>query len=451
MLWPLTTPAAVDRIRRRNGVLAAYVNTRLEEALQESEARASQVPASALHGVPYGLKDDWDTAGFATTGGSYRHRRRVPTASSRVHEAFQSAGAILLGKTNLSDMGLAPEATNFIAGATRNPHNLARSAGGSSGGAAAAVADGMAAFDWGTDIGGSIRMPAAFCGIFGMRLSSETWPILDLFPKLPSGLAWMCGQGPLTRTLEQMKVVLAAAAPHLKTGPSRPFIPDHAVVLAPDRKGQWSTFSSDVTPHVTKMLPVSSPLDENLEITKAVHHIYNSLWASHFEDLLTADDTIVLSEGLRAVGSSVLFRGAFGDYRFHPTTAEILALIVIGRYTIFRNRHRALDNAAKYRESFDSAWRRGTVVVAPVCMYPAPRIGRSNWNPNLLSCTVLGNIVDATSLSIPFGRFDDGLPRGIQIMGPPGSEETLIALAEKFIASRDENPALRPSSCIKPA
>jgi len=152
---------AVERIRLRNPTLCAFVTTRLDQALERDAELARAEPRSPLHRVPYALKDLWDTAGIPTTGGSDRFIDRVPETSSPVFEVFEAAGAVLMGKTNLSDMSLPPEATSYVGGATKNPHDLERTAGGSSGGAACAVADGMVAFDWGSDFGGSIRMPAA--------------------------------------------------------------------------------------------------------------------------------------------------------------------------------------------------------------------------------------------------------------------------------------------------
>jgi hypothetical protein len=335
--FQLTTSDAVRRIRAREKTIHAYVTTRTDEALMEAEARASETPRSLLHGVPYGLKDEWDTAGIATTGGSHRHRDRVPEVDSDVARVFREAGAVLVGKTNLSDLGLSPEASSWVGGSTRNPHDLRRTAGGSSGGAAAAIADGMQAFDWGTDIGGSIRLPAAFCGIYGLRLSSETWPITSLFPNLPRSLASMCGQGPMTTTLPQMKAVLDVARPVIRTGPARKFSLRGAYLHSPVMLGEWPSFAEDVQPVLARAVegPVipRAPLPD----TEETFRVNVSLWASHLDELLEADPTIEFAEGVVAVLSSLLLRGRFGDRRFHPRTAELLLLILLGRYTLYTN------------------------------------------------------------------------------------------------------------------
>jgi Asp-tRNA(Asn)/Glu-tRNA(Gln) amidotransferase A subunit family amidase len=179
--FDLDVPRSGERIRAREGALHAFVSTRLDEAL--AEHAANRLPEGPLRGVPYSLKDEWETLCLPTTGGSWRHRERRSPADSPVFTAFRDAGAVLMGKTNLSDMGLAPEASSYVGGSTRNPFDPARTAGGSSGGAAAAVSAGLTAFDWGTDIGGSIRLPAAFCGVYGLKLSQECWPCEGLFPR----------------------------------------------------------------------------------------------------------------------------------------------------------------------------------------------------------------------------------------------------------------------------
>jgi len=359
-----------------------------------------------------------------------RYRDRVPLESSAVHRAFDDAGGVLIGKSNLSDLGISPEASSYLGGPTRNPHDLRRTAGGSSGGAAAAVADGMVCFDWGSDIGGSIRMPAAFCGIYGLKLSSETWPISGFFPKVPPTLEWMCGQGPLTRTLGQMRAVLDAAAPTIRTGPERPFSLKGACIWAPDARGAWPDFPGDLVPRLQKAIgPIEQ--DPGLPSTTRVRNIYNAMWASHLEDLMGSDN-LGFWDGLGAIVSSVIFRGSLGDRRIHPSTAEILGLVALGRYTLYRDPRKAEANAQAIRAQITALWDRGLLLVMPVCVYPPPKLGRTNYNGQLLACAVPGNLADATGLSIPFGHFPGGLPRSIQLLGPPGSERLLIDVAERL-------------------
>lgn len=436
MPFALDVSTAAERIRALEPRVRAYVSTRLDDAVREREGAAADGP---LAGVPFGLKDEWETLVLPTTGGSHRHRARTSPVDSQVYRVFREAGAVLVGKTNLSDMGVAPEASNFLVGSTTNPFDRRRTAGGSSGGAAAAVANGMQGFDWGTDIGGSIRMPAAFCGVLGLKLSAQTWPMSEMFPTVPPALESLCGMGPFTQTIDQMRAVLAAARP-LRTGLARPFEPRGAAIYAPVA-GRWPRFAAELEPHLRAAIgPVERAL---LPGPVANTQAYLSLWCSHFEQLIAADPSLDLRSGSLATLSAVFLRGRFGDRRMHPTSAELFLLMAILRMAGLRDRQRARARAHRIRSAFESIWDRGMVVVSPVCVYPPPRIGRTNYNPRLLSYTLPGNLADATGLSIPFGRFGE-LPRSIQILGPPGSEDALLDMGERLIASRDGDPAQRP-------
>jgi len=435
--FALDVDSAIKAIKEKDGELHAFIYTRLDEAAAESRRLGENSHGSPLHGVPCALKDEWDVAGVPTTAGSYRHRDRIPVADHPVHEVFKSSGAILLGKSNLSDMGIAPESANYIVGSTRNPHDLSRTAGGSSGGAAAAVAAGMAGFDWGTDMGGSIRLPAAFCGVLGMRLSNQTWPIRNLFPALPPGLEFLCGQGPLTKTIAQMRDVLSVAGTRLRECPPKPFGVKRALVYSPDKMGKWPTFAADVLPVLEKVIDGEVKAASSLPSMRLVRRVYGAVWASHWEEVLKSDPTITFWQGFWAVLSSLIFRGRLGDRRFHPVAAQMVGLMAVGRYTLYRDREKALQKACEIQNAFNTAWDRGEIVIAPVCIYPAPRVGRMKAM-KIMTATIPGNLTDATCLSIPFGKFDDGLPRAIQLMGPPGSEETLLSIGERFILARDE-------------
>jgi Asp-tRNA(Asn)/Glu-tRNA(Gln) amidotransferase A subunit family amidase len=430
-----TVPEAIRRIEARQPVIRAFVSTRLAEARAEHEERSREAARSPLHAVPYALKDEWETTCLPTTGGSWRHRARRAPCDARVKQLFDAAGAVLMGKTNLSDYGLAPESSSWVGGETRNPHDLARTAGGSSGGAAAAVADRMVGFDWGTDIGGSIRLPAANCGVYGLRLSAERWPVTELFPKAPPAMRWLLGQGPIARTLGDLRAVLATAAP-LATGPARArFQAREAVLYTVHKGGLWPRFRAELAaPLRAAGLVVRDA--ERLPPPARARWIYGGVWCSHFDDLLAGEPDLSLASGLGAVLSAVVLRGRLGDRRFHPITAEILLQVAVGRALIFRDKRRALAAAFAYRDELERIWERGGVVVMPVCVWPAARIGTTNRNPRILECTMPGNLADATALAIPWGRFPDGLPRSVQLLGPPGSEDELVALAARLEAGR---------------
>ena len=299
--FPTSRPYRMPALGSSRGTrfLRAFVSTRLDWALAEHAALRREPPRSPLHGVPYSLKDTWDVAGEITTGGSYRYRDRASLHDSPVYRAFRDAGAVLLGKTYFSDLMLVPESASYVGGVGNNPHDLSRTCGGSSGGAAAAVADGLVAFDWGSDVGGSIRTPAAYCGALGMRLSSETWPMLGDFPKLPPSLGWMNGQGPITARTGRMRDVLRVAAPVLRTGPERSFRLRGAMLYEPDRRieGQWPTLGRDVEPVVRAAIEDEVRRDHGLLGPLRAYRIALAMWASHFEDLLASD---VLTLSVRA-------------------------------------------------------------------------------------------------------------------------------------------------------
>lgn len=423
--FKMSVEDSLTAIAAGNPQLNAFITVCAERAREQ----VKKAPKGILHRVPFGLKDQYDVAGLVTTQGSHRFRDKVATEDSAVYRALSGAGAVLMGKTNLSDHGISFEASSYVGGPTRNPFDPRRTAGGSSGGSASAVAAGLVDFDWGSDIGGSIRLPAAYCGVFGMRLSSETWPVVDMV--MPEGLRWMCGQGPLTRELSQMKTVLKAARA-LRIGAQRPFTLRGARAWSPAVAGEWPTFATEVLPLLRELgdaLPETALPD-----TTTLRNLYSWVWASHFDDLLAHNSDMSAIDGIVAAVSAVVFRGKFGDRRFYPLTAEILLLMAAGRLSIYRGPAKARAKAHAFRARMQGLWDQGLVVVQPVSVFSPPFIGKSNRNTNALSCTIPGNLSDATGLSMPFGTFANGMPRAIQLLGPPGSEDVLIAMAEKLLA-----------------
>lgn len=430
---PPTVEEAIARVRERNDAVRAFVWTQLEAAKQRVDALRKDPPRTAISGMPYGLKDLWDTEGIATTGCSHRYKDRVPAVSAPIYRVLEDAGAVLIGKTNASDVGLAMESDSYIGGRTTNPHDASRTAGGSSGGAAAAVADRMVAFDWGSDFGGSIRMPSAFCGVYGMRLSSEAWPVIGHFPDPPNSIRHMNGQGPITARLDVMRDLLRIAAPKLRTGNTRRFDLRGVYLYPPEGRaiGMWPTFAEDVTARLQKAAG-EVRTDHGLVSVRRAADIARAVYSSHLMDFLESDQSLTFFDGLGAVLSSIVFGDRFGDKRFHPRTAEVLLIIALGRATIYRDKKKASAQAKQFKDDVAAVFDRGYLMAMPTTTFSAPAHGRTLRTWSLAAFAMPGNIADVTGLSIPFGRYPDGLPRGLQLWGPPGSEETLISVAERI-------------------
>ena len=204
------TEAVLARIERLNPALNAYVTVTAERALAEAQAAERAYAAGAaggLAGVPISIKDLTPVAGVRMTRGSLLWQDDVPTTDAPFVERVSAAGAVLLGKTNTPEFGWKGETTNRVVGSTHNPWRHGQAAGGSSGGAAAAVAAGLGPLAQGTDGAGSVRIPAGFCGIFGLK------PTLGLVPYYPaSSVPILAHNGPLTRTVRDAALLLNVTA-----------------------------------------------------------------------------------------------------------------------------------------------------------------------------------------------------------------------------------------------
>src|SRR5437763_10422036 len=204
--------ALLARVDAVNPNVNAIVTLAREAALWEARRATAGLKRNTtlppLFGIPVGIKDVTPTRGLRTTFGSKLFEDHVPEDDALVVRRLRDAGAIILGKTNTPEFAFGPNTTNAVFGATRNPWNLALTAGGSSGGSAAALATGMCPLAEGTDLGGSLRGPAAFCGVVGFRTSP------GLVPRHPSVLAWdtYSVEGPMARTVGDAALMLSVLA-----------------------------------------------------------------------------------------------------------------------------------------------------------------------------------------------------------------------------------------------
>jgi Asp-tRNA(Asn)/Glu-tRNA(Gln) amidotransferase A subunit family amidase len=357
----------------------------------------------------------------------------VPSSSAHAFRALHQAGAVLLGKSNLCDLAFSAESDNHIRGPVRNPHDLSRSAGGSTGGGAAAVADGMAAFDWGTDFGGSIRGPAAFCGVAGLRLSSATWPVgFEHFPRIAPFFWDLCGMGPLARDVALLGRIVEAVRPALREANAADVDMDgtNVVLYGPDRDhlGAWSSFDEEAR----RLLAAAGVRVTHTELPSPseVNALYTEHLAANFDEMMRAGD-LPMREGLPAVLLALATGGRL-DKRVHPNTAMLLAGVFVLGFR-YRDRKRAAVGLAALRAQMKRVWAEGKLVVSPACTYAAPRHGKSALMTRLMSFCKLGNLTDATAVAIPWGAFADSkMPRALQILGPPGSERAVLDLASRL-------------------
>jgi Asp-tRNA(Asn)/Glu-tRNA(Gln) amidotransferase A subunit family amidase len=158
--------------------------------------------------------------------------------------------------------------------------------------------------------------------------------------------------------------------------------------------------------------------------------VFDGYLCAHFRDFV-GEDELSLREGVTAAFLGLASGGRF-DKRLHPKGAALFALVALGSLTLFRDRAEATRKLEETRAAFRRVWDRGTLIVTPTTTVPASRHGKTALDFRLLSFAKVGNLTDATALALPFGRFADGLPRSLQILGPPGSEDAVLDLAERL-------------------
>ncbi|NUR92792.1 MAG: amidase, partial [Nonomuraea sp.] len=272
--------AHLDRIEQVNPKVNAVVTLAAERAVDAARAADATAPAGPLHGVPIAHKDLVDTAGIRTTYGSPLFADHVPDTDALIVRRIRAAGAITIGKTNTPEYGTGSHTVNEVFGATRNPYDLTRSAGGSSGGAAAALAAGMIPIADGSDMGGSLRNPASFCIVVGLR------PTPGRVPSVSDTAAWftLAVSGPMARTVADVELLLEVMSGFDARSPyaiKEPFTPDPEISV----QGLRVAFSPDLGG-----LPVDP---ETAAVTASATAVFERLGA-HVEqvelDLSDAED-----------------------------------------------------------------------------------------------------------------------------------------------------------------
>ena len=424
--------AHLARIDAVNPLLNAIVTLDGELGLREAAAAdvalgRDEAPGS-LHGLPMAIKDLEDTAGMRTTYGSPIYRDHVPTADTLMVARLRRAGAIVVGKTNTPEFGAGSQTFNPVFGATRNPYDRARTPGGSSGGAAAAVASGMVPLADGSDLGASIRNPASFCNLVGLRTAPGR------VPAVPSRNAWnpMGVLGPLARSVEDAALLLRAMAGPDPRAPLSLDDPPHTFVLGAgvDPRGAriaWSRNLGD--------LPVEPEVTAVLEDHRAALEAMGCVVEDVEPDLTAADDAF---EVLRAVG----FAQAFGpvlETHGHQLKDTIRWNTRVGLALTGADVARALELQTEMYERMRALLERYDALALPVSQV-APFAVEQEWVTEIAG-TAMGSYLEwmrscsritvtaHPALALPAGFTPDGLPVGLQLVGRQRGELALLRLA----------------------
>jgi amidase len=425
--------AHLRAIERLNPTLNAFCTVAADRALQSADA-ADQALArgdevGALHGVPIGIKDLTATAGIRTTWGSLLFKDHVPAEDAEVVVRLKHAGAIVLGKTNTPEFGAGANTVNEVFGATRNPWNPALSASGSTGGGAAALASGMVPLAEGNDFGGSLRTPAAFCGVVGLRTTA------GLVPKHPTALPWhdQAVGGPMARSAEDCALLLDAMAGFSETSP---------LSSAPPWKSAYESVSKGLDGKNLRLAYVADIA--GLGIDKEVEAICRRAAKSLAGAAACVDEIeLDLSDARDAF---VVLRGAtmLANHLDRLDLIERLGPNLAGniRYGMTL-RASEIAQAERKRAQIWQRWRqifkRYDAVLtptAPVEPFPVEQNYPDVINGRKLSSyidwiaqTFLVSLAALPAASVPAGLGSSGLPVGLQIVGPRFSEPTILALA----------------------
>ena len=415
--------AYLDRIGEVNPKLNAVVQLRAEAALAEARA-ADRVPPGQrgpLHGVPMTIKDSLDTAGIVTTGGSKGRASFVPGEDATVVKRLRAAGAIVMGKTNTPDLTLGYETFNLVYGRTNNPFDLERTSGGSSGGAAAIVAAGGSPLEIGSDTGGSIRLPAHFCGIAGHKPTAGRVPRTGHIIDYAGAPQFLTHIGPLARRVEDLALVLPIVA-----GPDGV---DPHVVPVP-LGDPWAARVAGLRVGRFEKLPPLEPTRETVSavesavgaLARAGCHVDTAVEIPESGRLYDTYMSFLFGDGGAAVGRA-LDRWGSAD---SPLRKRIEGMRALSSAELME-RYEWLDG---WRSRMLGLFAPLDAIVCPVNVGPAPR--HETFDRATAAYTQMFNLTGWPITVVRAGTSDEGLPVGVQVVAHPWREEVSLALAREI-------------------
>ncbi|MBI2923844.1 MAG: Asp-tRNA(Asn)/Glu-tRNA(Gln) amidotransferase subunit GatA [Planctomycetes bacterium] len=446
--------AHLARIRDVDGRVKAFLHVdeagaRNAAAAVDAKRRAGE-PLGPLAGVPLAVKDNMCQRGIPTTAGSRILKGFVPPYDATAVLRALAAGAVPLGHTNLDEFAMGSSTENSAWGPSRNPWDLERTPGGSSGGSAAAVAAGMAAVAFGSDTGGSIRQPAALTGLAGMK---PTWGRVSRYGLI--AFASSLDQiGPLARTVRDAALLLQAIAGHdsLDSTSAPREVPDFTADLEKGVKGlrlgvPHEYFGKGTDPGVEfavrEALKVLAAAGAQL-VEISLPHTEFGIPAYYVVAPCEASSNLARFDGVRYGPRAKNFEGLLDLYRKSRTEGfgeEVRRRIMLGTFALSSGYYdayykKALQVRRLIKQDFDDAWKKVDAIVGPTSPIPAFKIGEKAADPlAMYQCdvlTVTAPLAGIPGLSVPCGFTPGGLPVGLQILGRDFDEATLLRAGRAY-------------------
>ncbi len=433
--------AHLERVAAMQPKLNAFVHLDAEGA--KRQARAAEVAVmrgdalGPLHGVPLTIKSCIDAAGWPAAAGSLTRKDYVASADAPLVARLRRAGAIIVGNTNTPEYLMAYETDNLLSGKTSNPWNLERSAGGSSGGEAAAIASGCSAGGVGSDGGGSTRVPAHFCGICGLKPTPGRIPATGHFPVGGGAFGWIGVVGPMARTVADVRALFEVlAGPDAGDALSAPVamrtvkMEDakklRVGILESEALGRATAETVAVVEQAAKILSQQGFVVEK----KRLHELERAieLWWYFFGP--------VIADSIR--------KGAVGqEEAMSPMLREFVALAAAETALTYDGFLQACGERDDLRAEILRQMEDVTILLSPVSARPAFRHGEGNWRSGetenyreTMRYSQWLNLAGFPGVAVPMGMSSEGLPIGVQVIGRPYEEEIILAVAEAIESGR---------------
>ena len=455
------TKSMLDTIKAKESDINAFTNVFEESAMKNAAEVQAKIESgeltSPLAGVPMGIKDNICTKGLTTSCGSKMLENFVPPYNATVVEKLQDAGAVVLGKLNMDEfaMGGSTETSHF--GPTRNPWDLERVPGGSSGGSAAAVAADEAVYTLGSDTGGSIRQPASYCGVVGMK---PTYGTVSRYGLIAYGSS-LDQIGPLCKDVTDCATIMEVIASHdLKDSTSvERKDTDFTSALVDDVKGMRigipkDYFGEGLDPDVkasvlnaVEVLKAKGAIVEEFDLSLVEYAIptYYTIAAAEASSNLERFDGV--KYGYRAKDYEGL-HNMYKKTRSEGFGPEVKRRIMLGSFVLSSGYYdayylKALRVKALIKKAFDEAFAKYDVIIGPAAPTTAPKLGSSLSDPIKMYLsdiyTISVNLAGLPGMTVPCGTDKNGLPVGMQLIGNCFEEKKLIQTAYTYEQSRKEN------------